>query len=222
MSNNKKSILSAIAVILLVLGGWYLLSQRAVSKNPGSGEVVAKVNGEDIYRNDLETAKTQIEADQGVTATSTEAESQVEQLAMDSLIARVLLVQATQSAGITASSTAVDAQIETTKGQFESPEAYAQALSKEGITEDDLRQEVGENMAIQTYLDQELNLGSIGVTDEEIQTAYDQVAASQTDVPALTEVQDQVKKLILQEKQQKLVDDLIKKLRSEAQVEILI
>src|SRR4051812_49107661 len=125
---NKNVVAVIIVVLLIAAGGWYYLHGGKLGSpagaTAGSGDTVATVNGDKILRSDLTAAETTLSAQQGTTATSTEAQAQLQSQALDTLIAQALLRQAAQSAGITASSTAVDAQLAAAKQQFGSTTAY--------------------------------------------------------------------------------------------------
>src|SRR3989338_8079547 len=97
---NKETIGSAVALVLVGAGGWYVLTSGPPL--PGSGPaaagaagVVALVNGEAISRGALDTAETQLTAKQATTAPVTaEVQATIQTQALDVLIGRALLAQA--------------------------------------------------------------------------------------------------------------------------------
>ncbi|MEK7109096.1 MAG: SurA N-terminal domain-containing protein [Patescibacteria group bacterium] len=222
----KNALIAVVAVLILGAGGWYYVSSGKFVQPAGGGapaaadKPVATVNGENIMQSRLASAESQIMAGQGTTTVLTQV--QVRAQALDSLIAQALLRQAAQKAGITASSTQVDAQVQANKTQLGGEDAYQQALTAQGMTEEDLRAQISASLIIQTYLIQTLNLSAIAASDAEIKAAYDQVAAQQTGVPPLAQVKDQVKTLVIQQKQQQLIDAQVQKLRAEGEVKVLI
>ncbi len=227
----KKALIAIVVLIIIGAGGWYLVSSGKLNLNQftqpnGSANsattttTVATVNGENVSSAQLSGAIAQINAQNGTSTITTPA--QVQTQALDSIIAQMLLVQAVKKSGIVASSTLVEAQIQTAKTQLGSQAAYDKALASQGMTEASLRAQINSNLAIQEYLNQTLNLSAVTATDAEIQSAYKQIAAQQANVPALSKVRDQVKKLVIQQKQQQMINAQVQKLRSEGDIKILI
>jgi hypothetical protein len=215
----KKTAISVAALVIVLAGGWYLFSHSSAPKTDAkANETVAIVNGEKLSRASLTALETQIATQSGTSATSTDVQTQ----ALNSLVAQTLLRQAVDKSGLTASTTQVDAQLQAAKSQFATPEAYQQALATQGLTEDQLKAQISANLVIQSYLDQQLHLSAVTVTDAEVQTAYNQVASTQQNVPALKDVKDQVKQMVIQQKQQQIINDYVAKLRSEGNVQVTI
>jgi hypothetical protein len=220
---SKNTIISIVAVILLIALGWYVMHRsKAPAGAAGSTDTVATVNGENITRAELVSTEAQINAQLGGAATTTALMAQVQTQAVDSLVAQTLLKQATLNAGITASSTQIQAQLQSIKSQFPTPDAYTKALSIQGVTEAELVKQITSTLAIQEYLNRTSNLSAVTATDAEIKAAYDQVATGKANVPPLTQVKDQVKQLVIQQKQKVLIDAEVAKLRAQAKVNILI
>lgn len=224
---NKETIGSVVAVVLVGIGGWYAFTVGSLGKGggpaaAGAAETVAVVNGENIPRSQFDAAKAQLAAQQGPSATTTEAQAVIQQQALDSVIGRALLLQAATQAGLTASTTLVDAQMEAAKAQLGGQAGLDSMLAQEGLTEEGLRVQISENLAIQAYLEQELHLSTLTATDAEVKAAYDQVSAGQQGVPALSEVKEQMQQLVLGQKQQQLILGQVEKLRAAGSVQILI
>ncbi len=228
---NAKNIV-AVLVVVVVIGGaiWYLSSTGKLGMPTPStsttatttSDTVATVNGEAISRTQLTTAEGQLATQQGLSATSSAVLAQMQTQALNALVSQVLLRQAAQKSGIVASSTQVDAQIAADKKQLGTDAAYQQALITQGLTENDLRTQIAAALVMQGYLDQTLNLSAVTATDAEVQAAYKQLSTGQTNVPPLKQVSAQVKQLVIQQKQQQLINALADKLRTTADVKTLI
>lgn len=217
----KRTIISALVVLLVIAGGWYALKhapKNAKTDNTSAdqNQVVATVNGESITRGELDRSLVQ------GGATTTEAKAQFQSQALDALINQKLLKQVVSKSGITASSTVVEAQLAQAKSQFGTSDAYNQALQTQGLTEATFRAQVQDNVALNAFLDKELNLSAVTASDAEIKTAYDQAAAGQTSAPKLAEVKDTVKQYVIGQKQQALINDYIAKLKASADIKKLI
>ena len=221
---NKETLLSAVAVVLVVAGGWYAYSHRSagVAGVANAGQPVATVDGVAITRGELNQAEMQLAAGQGLSATSTDAKAQFESQALDSLISRQLLIAAAQKAGVTASSTAVNTQLEAAVAQAGGQDNFNKLLASQGLTQAQAQKQLSEDLMIQQYLAQTLNLSSTTVTEADIQAAYDKAAAGQKNVPKLSQVHDQVKQMVLAQKQQEAVMSLVAQLKASADIKTLI
>lgn len=175
---NKETIGSAVALVLVGAGGWYVLTSGPPL--PGSGPaaagaagVVALVNGEAISRGALDTAETQLTAKQATTAPVTaEVQATIQTQALDVLIGRALLAQAAEGAGFSASTTVVEAQVEATREQLGSQDAFDKALVAQGLTEESYRRQMAENLVISEYLEYKLTLSLLtGQEQQQLITA---------------------------------------------------
>lgn len=220
--NTQKIALILIGVVIIVAGAWYFIS--ADTPEGGEEDAIAIVNGEEISRESFETLKSQVIEQQGITVASLDAEtqSQLDAQVVDQLVSQALLEQAVSASGVVASQEDIDAQVAATVAQFGGDEAFNEALAAEGLSEEEFRAEVGENIATQAYLEQELNLSTVSATDEEIETTYAQIADGNEGVPPLEDVRAQVEQSVIQQKQQALLSQLIERLRTEADIEILL
>ena len=214
-----------LVVVVAGVGGWYFWSHPISTAAPAattSGATVATVNGTPITQSQLAAAEAQAAVQYGPGATSTEAQAQIQSAALNSLIGRELVAQAAQRAGIAASATDVDTQLAAAKAQFQTPDEYQQALTAQGLTEDALRAQISEDLTLQAFLEQQLHLSAATTTEAEIQAAYNQVVAGQTNAPTLASVRDQIAQALVQQKQQASVNAYIDQLRAAADVQILI
>jgi FKBP-type peptidyl-prolyl cis-trans isomerase (trigger factor) len=146
----------------------------------------------------------------------------VREQVLNQLISRTLISQAAEASGTAVPAAQIDAQIESVTGQFESEEAYLAELDAQGLTEAELRSQIEAELLGQIYLEGTLDYESIAVTEEEVQSTYEQVAASGGQVPPLAEVREQVEQLVIQQKQQTLVAAHVDELRAEADIETFI
>jgi len=213
-----------IIVVLIVLGAsaWLFLGN---SKLPtGNSGVVATVNSEEITRADFNTLQTQVATAQNIDLKTLDADAktQFETQIVDTLVSQALLRQAIADSEMTVTDEQVDAQIETTKGQFETEEAYMAALKTGNLTEDQLRTNIRTELLTQAYLEQELKLSAVTANETEITTAYEQADFGEGEVPPLAEVRAQVEAFVIQQKQQALVNQFVETLRESAEVEILL
>lgn len=216
----QKTILSVVIIVAVLAGGWYLLS----SKGRAANTPVAVVNGETLKRSDLDSVIAQIAKEQiiDLESISPEAKAALQTQSLDALVSQTLLRQGVAREGIEISDEAVEAQITTIRSNFADDAAFQAALKTEGMSEAKFRSEVRKGLALQAYLDLKLGFSTLTATDAEIEAAYTQAAQGAENVPALTEVRDQVRQLVINQKQQTLVNEHVQALRADANVEILI
>jgi len=226
MSMQQKTILLIIIGILVVAAGAWLLffggeaSPQNSTQDPA--DVIARVNDQSITRAELDNLEAQIAQQQGIDKASLDASGreQLQAQTLDALISNALLLQATVA--VTVAESDIDAQVETIRGQFSDEAQFQEALSDQGLSEEDLREQVRGEIATQVYLEQVLDLESISVSEEEVATLYEQEAAVSEDVPPLEEVRGQIEAFVAQQKQQELLAAHIQELRADADIEIFI
>jgi peptidyl-prolyl cis-trans isomerase C len=131
--------------------------------------VVAKVNGQDIKKEELLAQLRGMQAPGAEAGVNPTAAKQV----LEALIARSLLRQEAQAQGVAVSEEEVKQQIDQLRGQFANPEAFTQALSAEGMTEQDLVQKARQEYVIQKYVETKI-APKVAVTDEATKAFYDQ------------------------------------------------
>jgi len=134
--------------------------------------VVAKVNGQAIKKNDL------LEGGQVVQMRFAQMGQQLAPSAkfyrqvLNELIAITLLQQDAKAQGVTASPQEVQQAVAARKGAFPSEDAYKQALKKAGITEETLRQQASDQLAVQKYVQTRIAPG-VNVSDQAAREFYD-------------------------------------------------
>ncbi|MEX0918456.1 MAG: SurA N-terminal domain-containing protein [Candidatus Paceibacterota bacterium] len=221
----KNLIIIIVAILALAGVGWYVftLENSTDSVSEEESSVIAVINGEDVTRSDLNALQAQVAAEQGFdVSTLSEAEqAQFTEQMIDTLISQILLRQATEKAGIVVTEADIEAQWQMIRGQFPDEEAFNEALAASGVTAEELRLRIGNDLAVETYLEQELSLSEIEASEAEIDEAYEQFAGQQ-ELPPLDEMRDEMAGFVVQQKQQELVATFVSQLRDEATVEILI
>jgi peptidyl-prolyl cis-trans isomerase SurA len=222
----KKLMIAVLILLIIGLGAWLYFSNGEEGAEVGElPDVVARVNNEDITLTDLENFETQILLGQGISSTDDLDEADQENLraqALDMLVSNVLIWQATTESGITATEDEIDAQLETIKGQFQDEDQYQEALLQEGMSETGLRSQLATELATQKYIEANLDMDSLTVSEEEINALYEQEASSAENVPPLSEIRGQIESFVIQQKQGQMYNEHVQELRNQADIEILI
>ena len=135
-------------------------------------DVVAKVNGEDVTRNELEMAVRTLEerARQSVPPDQRDA---VYRQVLDRIIGFHLLAQEARSRKVVPPPWDVDKQLGDLKKQFPNEAAFNQMLQTRGVTVEQLRKETESTLAVNQMLQAEIE-PQVKVQDPEIKTFFDQ------------------------------------------------
>jgi len=164
---NKAVIIIAAVAVIAVAGGvtaYFLLRDRGIAAVVNG----VKITDEKVDDEVLKTAK-QYEA-QGMALQPAQLE-QVRSSVVENLITREILVQEATSIEITEEE--IDEKIGTFQGQFETEEAFAEALTAQGYDAQSFREVISQDMKIQKLIKERVPEES-AVTDEEVLTFYNE------------------------------------------------
>lgn len=219
--NNKLSIGIGIGVLIIAIGFsfWYVVSQ---GENSGQKDVLAIVGDREITAQEVDEALAQVALQQGFDVATLDADTkqQITKQVVEMLVDQALIKQRISEANITVSDEQIDEQIAQVIGQFENQEQFESALELEGLSMEAFREQISESIAIETYLEQELNLSSITATQEEI----DAIKTQFSEVEDFDQVQDEFDfaAYAAQQKQQEIIQQFILEMREEFNVELFI
>lgn len=188
-------------------------------------DVVAKVGGQEITKQELQQAEAQILAGQQMDPSSLDAQTmeQIRVQALDGIISNNLLKQIASEADINVEAEAIDAQINNIKAQFTEEGQFESMLQQQNLTQEQLRELVSKDLEVQKYLEQTLGLLDISTSEEEISQFYqEQSSASEQELPPLEEVSEQIKTMLIQQKQQQVIMSHLQELKNNAEIEVLI
>jgi peptidyl-prolyl cis-trans isomerase C len=135
-------------------------------------EVLARVNGEDVKKAELDMAVKTLE-DRARTSVPPEQRDAVYRQVLDRIIGFHLLVQESRNRKVVAPPWEVDSQIEQIKKQFPTEDAFKQMLQTRGVTLERLRADTAETIAVNQMLQKELE-PKVTVSDADTKTFYDQ------------------------------------------------
>lgn len=133
-------------------------------------EVVAEVNGQTVKKTELLDQIKAVEAQMG--SVNPEKKSEFIRAVLDDIIAQRLLLQEAQSRKLTPSKEEMDKQLSAFKKQFPDEATFNKALQSEGLTEDQLKQKVGDQLTMEKYIETVI-VPKVTVNDAEVQKFYD-------------------------------------------------
>lgn len=227
-----KFVAPVVIVGVFLLGVLYLLEKEGRSKTnifgdmiaaQEAGKTVAVVNGEEIVNAELDTSIkqfTQVAVAQGMDITNPAAQTQIRDQALEVLINTELLKQAAAERGHAVSEEDVTARITAIEEELGGAETLAERMATLDISEEQLRDDVKDELLIQMLLDDLFAEAAIEVTDEEVAEVYEIAGGEAAGLPALEEVQEQVREQIVASKEQEVIDTYLGEIREEAEIEI--
>jgi peptidyl-prolyl cis-trans isomerase C len=134
-------------------------------------DVVARVNGELVKKDELQLAISNIESRAGSAVPPDQRDTVYRQI-LDRLVGYRLLVQETRTRKIAAPPWDVDKRLSEIKGKFPSEQAFKDMMTQRGMTEDRLRQDTSETIAVNAMLEKEYE-SLVAATDTEVRAFYD-------------------------------------------------
>ncbi len=161
-------------LVLFALGATVLFATSVWSKpEKKAEEVAALVNGQPIVAAAVQGEIKGILGrfqEQGRKPSDIEMASLRESV-LEKMIKLELLSQESKKAGVSVGSTDVDNELKGYKKGFADDKAFAKALGEAGITEAELRKQVGKNLVIQKFIDTKFK-GKVQITEQEAKDFY--------------------------------------------------
>jgi len=223
---SKKIIIGVVVVIVIAVIGFLLFGSRNNSDDSNMDDLVdnaAMVNGvaisKSFFEAQVETAVASFKG-QGIDVENPDNLLQIKNQVLTDLINNELLVQAVKEAGIEVSAEDIDKEVQIVKDQAGSQEIYEQQLAAANLTEAQLKENISNQLAVRVYLIQNVDISSVTITDDEVQKFYDDIKATQPELPSLDEIEDQVREQLIATKQQALINAFLVTLREEAEVTV--
>ncbi|GEM_PF-4303211 len=213
---SKKNVIIGIIVIAIIILGVVVYFNLASIKDLMPSKAIATVNGIKIDQKQL---------DQAIAAVQSQTQGVVnETQVIDQLVSRELLVQEAEKRGIT-----TDVK--------EAEDLLSTHLSQQGATIDDLKSKLNKksdyDFIIKGYIEQ-ISLGkltdqlfeneNLEVTDQESKEFFDKnqqlfnLVQSNGKNATYTDVKDQIKTILKQQKQNKIIGELIDSLKNQSEI----
>lgn len=221
--------------IVLVMGAglWYALEQQGRVDTDVFGTIesyvmpepaAVVVNGEKVTMALYEKNRTQLTAaatQQGLDPATPEVAEQITLQSMDLLVNTELLRQAAVAGGVEVTDEDIAARYDELVTSVGGEEALASRLAELGLTAEGLRSDIAGELLIQKHLEVAVDRSTIVVTDSDIETFYNGIAANDAagELPPLDEVREQVREQLTFSKEQELITAYIETLRENATIE---
>ena len=230
-TNIPKTPIIVILALLLLGGAGYAtfsfgiidLSRFSVIDRLSSQEFIAQVNGEGVQTALFDLRFAQIADSYKAQGTTLEGESKetVKQEILQDMINEILLVQYGKEQGIIAEEEAIDSEYQRIVSQFPGEEKeFQQNLAAKGITLENIRRTISQDLIIQKVIEQQTAQNSVEVSEQEIQQTYDEAKTQNTEVPPFEEAKPQIENFLRQQKIGQIINALVAQLREKANIVI--
>jgi hypothetical protein len=230
---KSKAGLWAIGIVILavlVFVAWRTLGpatqttvEQTASTNPAA--VVATVDGQTITRAELDKKMQQVRSTIPAGSADPTADAGFELQLLDELVNLKLLDATAQAKGMSVTDAEVDKELSTLIDSFGGEDAFQKQLQATGLTRDELRDNMRNELLIQKLVNAETNVKDVTVSDEEIATAYTAAISSAPegqDIPPLDQVKEMIRSQLLQQKSSAIVQEYIDKLRATADINVTL
>ena len=185
-------------------------------------KVVATVNGEEIKGEDFNAlySRSQMQYVQSGQEVPKDQLDQMKKQVAESMVGQELILQAAQDEGIKASDKQIEEELANVKEGFEDEKKFEEALKKSDMTKEELKKEIAKKVQSTQYIDKEIKVDE--VTEKEMKDYYDKAKeqGSSEDMPAYEDVKPQIKEGLESEQKKKKTQELIDKLKKDADVKI--
>jgi len=217
---NFKWVWLAVTVIILAVVGVLIFNLGGFSK-----DLVATFNGGEIERTEFEKTFSQFSETPQVANMDLENPdvlTDLQEKILDDLISAKLILQKAEENSIEVSSEALDLRYDQVLTQAGGEEGLAKELSEFGVTMDELRDDLKDQIVIETYIGQTVDESSLTVSEEEIVEFHTTVSETDESMPPLEEIREQIKAFLQNQKFNQATNDLIEGLRTDANVKTFL
>lgn len=176
-------------------------------------DVVAVINDEDVAGETYNVIYAQLKSFANQSGQDVD-QKEIQELTMDSLVDRIVLLQYAKDEGIEVSEKEAEDEIDTIKSENE--DNYKNILDQFQMSEDGFKEQLRFELTLDKFKEKKIDED---VSDEEVQEAYDELAEENEDVPELDEVEDQLKASLLDQKTNEALQKKIDKVKEDAEID---
>ncbi|OFY09246.1 MAG: hypothetical protein A2X11_04830 [Bacteroidetes bacterium GWE2_42_24] len=217
--------LALIAVVAVkkfdLLGGSGAVDDTGASALDANA-IVAKSDKITVTRGELDEKIDQVRRSLPPDSIDPTQDAAFELQLLDDLISLKLLTVEAESKNYTVSDDELNAEITLLVEQFGGQEALNQQLEALGISDEELRTNMRNELLIRQLLEAETTIDEVEVTDAEIAEAYKATVGEAEDAPPLEQVTELIRSEIVNQKSAGIVQAYVDGLREKANVEVTL
>lgn len=195
--------------------------------SPGQpGGTIATVDGTSITHEELENNVEEMKMMyqmQGQEITP-DIENQLRQSVLNELISEILILNEAKQQGFEVSDEDIEEQYQAIVSQYEDEDQLTEILQQEGMTKQDLEEDISRQLTVQKFLDEHtekaLEEEGIEVSEEDKKTLYEQLEEQGQDLPDFEEIKPSLRENLIQEERQAIITQMVNELREDATIEI--
>lgn len=190
----------------------------------GDQDIIAVVNGEEITWAELESRASQMKMryEMQGEAVTPEMEDRIREMVLDNMIDEILLLQEALRQGFEVTEEEIDEAYEDIVARYDGEEQLKALLDEDGMTVEDLRDQIREQLIIMGYIDeyveQELGEEGLEVTEEDIRDLYDMYSAQMEDFPDYEEVESYLREELKDQRYYDAISRLVTDLRETSSI----
>lgn len=200
------------------------MQKKLEAQKVEANKVVAIVNGQEIkgneYNDALSISQMQFTS-MGQDPTTEDMAKQLKDYTLNSLVGQTLLMQEIDKKGYKANEDDINKQLDTIKKQYETNEAFEEALKANNLTLDELKGQIADTVKYDQYVKNDLKVEA--VTDEEIKEYYDSMAGQaeeSAETPKYEDIKETLKTNLETQKTQEKLAAKVEELRESSEVEL--
>lgn len=202
------------------------MQKKLDAQKVDEGSVVAIVNGDEVKGNEyneLLSSSQSTYTNAGQDPTTKELAKQLKDYTLESLVGQKLLMQDIDKKGYKATDDEINKELETAKGNFEDDKAFEEALKKTGLSIDQLKEQMADNVKYNKYVAKDLKVEE--VKEAEVKEYFDSVVSKMeesAEKPKYDDVKEAIKLQLVQQKTQEKLGSKVEELRKDAKIELKI
>ncbi len=187
-----------------------------------NSQVVAKINGKEIMREDLDFQIQKVAQSQQVPIPEegTEERKNFEQKELDHMINDTLITQEAKKQDFQFKQEEIDSRYSALAGQVGGEEKLKKAVESMGTTIEQLKENLRNQIIVEQYLNSIKEKNNIAVTDEEVKEFYEKQVVPQNQGVELKDVEQRIRQVLEQQKLNEPLSEIIQNLRKEADITV--
>jgi len=205
----------------------FVLALVALPSIAQQSEVAIKVNGEVVKQSELDQRiersfqrmKTQYGDRMKDKKTKKMMRKRVRQQVIDQAVEELLLRTNAKKSDVSVQESEIEDQIQSQKQRFQSKDRFEKALKKQGMTIDEFRQRIREDLLVQKFVDQKL--GEVSVSESEAREYYTK-NKQQFNGSSFEKAKSSIERILKQRKRQEKRQQLVDKLREKSEVDVRV
>lgn len=190
-------------------------------------DIIATVNGEPLFRSDLEARVEAMLAAYQAGGAEEDGEGElvraIQTEVLDTMIGEALLRQGAELDGVDISEDELAAGYEQVLEEFENDkDRLLSALEDLGTTENDLLASIASRLKVQRYVETRAPLEDMEVTDEDVMSSYRNYTEGAESAPSFEDMAEGIREELERQRAQQAVFMIIEDLKKGSQIEVFI